>query len=285
MLERRGRLAGKRALVTGSTRGLGEAIATMFAEEEAQVSVTGRSAEDGARVVAAITEAGGEADFVRLDLGDEQSIAAAVDAAAARWGGLDVLVNNAAPTAVISGAGGHYSDRGDAPVDEICTETWRSITGPAIDGLASTLRYAIPHLKKSGAASIVNVSSISSLLGMARFSAYVTTKGAMNALTRSVAADYAPGIRCNALVSGSHESAAMAPTLEIPGMREAFESICLMRRIGHPRELAYAATFFASDESSYITGTCLPVDGGQSIHFAIPYVEADETANAMAGES
>lgn len=271
------RLEGKRALVTGSTRGMGEAIATMFARQGARVVVSGRSEVDGERVVERIRGDGGTAEYVRLDLADEDGVREASDRAGGLWDGLDVLVNNAAPTDVISGAGGGYGDRGDGPVGAVDTDSWRSITVPAIDGLAWSIRYALPHLQRAPRASIVNISSISGQLGMTSFSAYVTTKGAMNALTRSVAADYAPTVRCNALVAGSFETTALAPVLAVPRMREAFESLCLLERVGDPEEMAYAATFLASDESSYITGACIPVDGGQSIRYAIPYVEADET--------
>lgn len=269
-----GRLGGKRAVVTGSTRGLGEAIAVMFGAEGAHVAVCGRSAEDGARVVGSIVEAGGRAEYIRLDLSDEQSVQQAIDRAAELFGGLDVLVNNAAPTGEISGAGGKYQEKLDGAIHELTTERWRAITMPSIDGLAWCIRSAVPHLLKSQAASIVNISSISSMLGMTTHSAYVTSKGAMNALTRAVAADYAPKIRCNALVSGAFMTPALAPAVAIPEIRDSFQKIILMGRIGDPKEMAYTATFFASDESSFITGVCIPVDGGQTIKYPTPFEEA-----------
>jgi len=257
-----GRLAGKRALVTGSTRGIGEAIAITLAEQGAQVAVTGRTAQDGERVVATIVQAGGQAHFVPLDLADEQSIADAISGTVELLGGLDVLVNNGAPT--------EHIQQDDGPLVEITTERWRRITVPAIDGLAWTIRYAMPVLLKAPSASIVNISSLAGITGMMGQAAYVTAKGAMNALTRAVAADYAPTVRCNALVAGAFLTPGMAPVVAVPAIREEFEANTLVGRIGDPREMAQAVTFFASDESSFITGQCLPVDGGQSIRFARP---------------
>jgi NAD(P)-dependent dehydrogenase (short-subunit alcohol dehydrogenase family) len=263
-----GRLAGKRALVTGSTRGIGESIATTLAEQGAHVAVTGRSVQDGERVAAKIVQAGGQANFVPLDLADEQSVADAISRAAELLGGLDVLVNNAAPTEPIQNA--------DGPLVEITTERWRRITVPAIDGLAWTIRYAMPVLLKSPSASIVNISSLAGITGMMGRAAYVTTKGAMNALTRAVAADYAPTVRCNALVAGAFLTPGMAPLVSVPEVRKAFEANTLVGRIGDPREMAQVVAFFASDESSFITGQCLPVDGGQSIRFMRRATESSE---------
>src|SRR5271163_2642186 len=114
-----GRLASKRALVTGSTRGIGEAIATVLAEQGAHVAVTGRTVQDGERVVAQIVQAGGQAHFVPLDLADEQSVADAISRADELLGGLDVLVNNGAPT--------EHIQQADGPLGEITTERWRRI--------------------------------------------------------------------------------------------------------------------------------------------------------------
>jgi len=254
-----GRLAGKRALVTGSTRGIGEAIAIVLAEQGAHVAVTGRTAQDGERVAAQIVHAGGQAHFVPLDLADEQSVADAISRTVELLGGLDVLVNNGAPTEHIQEA--------DGPLVEITTERWRRITVPAIDGLSWTIRYAMPALLKSPSASIVNISSLAGITGMTSQAAYVTTKGAMNALTRAVAADYAPTVRCNALVAGAFLTPGMAPVVADPELRKAFEANTLVGHIGDPREMAQVVAFFASDESSFVTGQCLPVDGGQSIRF------------------
>jgi NAD(P)-dependent dehydrogenase (short-subunit alcohol dehydrogenase family) len=132
----------------------------------------------------------------------------------------------------------------------------------------------MPELLRSPAASIVNISSLAAILGMTSQSAYVASKGAMNALTRSVAAEYAPTVRCNALVSGTFVTPGLAPVVAAPQVRRAFEANTLLGRLGEPREMAAVATFFASDDSSFITGQCLPVDGGQCIKLPVPLMEA-----------
>src|SRR5262245_9129220 len=266
-----GRLAGKRALVTGSTRGMGEATARLFAEYGAHVIVTGRTEEDGLRIVEEIRDAGGTAAGGRLDLGEEESVKACISTAVELMGGLDVLVNNAAPTEAITGmSAGGYGEKKDGQVTEVTTERWRSITTPAIDGLQWTLFYALPHLLESEAASIVNISSLSGTMGVTSQAAYSTSKGAMNALTRVVAAEYAPKVRCNCLVAGGFETPALATVLAAsPQLRGAFEEVTMLDRIGQPQEMAHAVAFFASDESSFIPGQCLPVDGGQSVKYQI----------------
>jgi NAD(P)-dependent dehydrogenase (short-subunit alcohol dehydrogenase family) len=266
-----GRLAGKRALVTGSTRGMGEAIATRFAELGAHVMVSGRTEEDGLAVVERIRDAGGNADWVRLDLADEESVRACIEQSVEVMVGLDVLVNNAAPTEEITGmSAGGYAEKQDGQVTEVTTERWRSITVPAIDGLQWTLFYALPHLLKSEAASIVNISSLAGAMGVTSQAAYSASKGAMNALTRAVAAEFAPTVRCNCLVAGGFETPALATVLAAsPELRRAFEEVTMLDRIGQPEEMAQVAAFFASDESSFITGQCLPVDGGQSTKYQI----------------
>jgi 3-oxoacyl-[acyl-carrier protein] reductase len=268
---RNGRLAGKRALVTGSTRGMGEAIATLFGEYGAHVIVSGRTEEDGLAVIDRIRGAGGKADWVRLDLADEESVKACIDRSAEVMGGLDVLVNNAAPTEHISGMGkSGYGEKKDGLVTEVTTERWRSITIPSIDGLQWTLRYSLPYLLESDAASIVNISSLSGALGVTSQAAYSASKGAMNALTRAVAAEFGPTVRCNCLVAGGFETPGLAPVLAAsPELREAFEGVTMLNRIGQPREIAQVAAFFASDDSSFVTGQCLPVDGGESMKYQI----------------
>lgn len=263
-----GRLSGKVALVTGSTRGIGAGTAKMFAAEGARVVVTGRTAEDGAKVVEAIRRAGGEARFVPLDISYEESIQACIAKAVEIYGALSILVNNATPNDLITGAGsagGNFADRIEGSVTELTTENWRKITSHGIDGLFWMLKYGIKAMQGSGGGSIVNISSIASIQGIAGFDAYVAGKGAMNALTRSVAVTYAPQIRCNAILVGGVATEGGATLTPDPKLAEAYEMKQLTGWLGQPEHIAHVATFLASDESAYVTGQLIPVDGGATV--------------------
>lgn len=264
-----GRLNGKIAIVTGSTKGIGEEIAYGFAREGAKVAVTGRDAKAGQRVVDKIVSEGGTARFVRLELNDEESVANCVKETVDHFGGLNVLVNNAAPTEFIVGLG-----EGDASVDELTLERWHKVTSVGLDGLFLTLRYAIQAMKKGSGGSIINISSNASLQGRGGHDAYTATKGAMNALTRSIAVNYAmDGIRCNCLVAGPFATETAKNALKDPKIMEAFLETTLTHSIAPPSAMAAPAVFFASDESYHITGQLLSVDGGITIMMPIPRVK------------
>jgi NAD(P)-dependent dehydrogenase (short-subunit alcohol dehydrogenase family) len=251
------RLAGKVALVTGSTRGIGRATATRFAAEGAKVVVTGRTRDAGEAVEREIRDAGGDAVFVRTDLAREADIVAAVGVAVERYGGLSTLVNNAAPTELM-GPG-----RLDRAVGELTDEAWDSIMLVGLKAVVWACRHAIPHLANAEGASIVNISSAASILGTPGLDTYTALKGALNTLTRSMAVEYAAaGIRSNAIVSGMVLSSPGAVTLmEDPAIGGATRAMHLTR-LGVPEDIANAALFLASDESKYVTGLELIVDGG-----------------------
>jgi NAD(P)-dependent dehydrogenase (short-subunit alcohol dehydrogenase family) len=272
-----GRLNGKRALVTGGTRGLGEAISKKFAAEGAAVAVTGRTADSGARVVSEIEAAGGTAVYVRLDLADEASVKAAMAEAVEKLGGLDIVVNNAAPTEFITGsADGDLSMKTDGDVVDMTTEDWHKITIPSIDGLFWSLKYSLPHLKGHG--SIINISSTAGIMGAGGLDAYATSKGALQSLTRSVAVNHRGSVRCNCLVAGPFETPGLAPVLAIPAIKQAFDETVLTGSVGKPEDMAAVAAFIASDEACYVNGQLIPVDGGFSMIMPTPRIEA-----AMAG--
>jgi NAD(P)-dependent dehydrogenase (short-subunit alcohol dehydrogenase family) len=260
------RLREKVCLITGSTAGIGRATAELFAAEGARVVVTGRNEERGADVEAAIREAGGEARFIRADLRDEEEIRALVAQASAAFGRMDVLMNNASPTESQRGAA-----RIDGPVTELAAEEWHSVLDAALTSHFLVLKHAIPAIAASGGGSIINISSTASVIGIEGADAYVAAKGALNALTRSLANEYAPfGIRVNTIVVGfvvtSDTARAWEADPEIgPRMRAR-----VLTRLGEPRDIAYAALFLASDESAYVTGSQLFVDGGASIKSSLP---------------
>src|SRR5688572_25707050 len=190
------RLKGKVALVSGSTRGIGRSIAEMFAREGAQVVVSGRTVEKGQKVVDRIRQAGGEAEFVPLDVSDEQSVAHAIQAAVDRFGTLTTLVNNAAPTAEVAGAIKRLA--------EYTTEEWDRIILAGLTGnVFWATRSAIPHLAAAGGGSIINISAGHSVVGSGGFGAYAAAKAGMNSVTRSIAVEEAPRhIRCNTIIVG-----------------------------------------------------------------------------------
>ena len=245
------RLDGKVALVSGSTRGIGRSIAQVFASEGAKVAVTGRTVERGQKVVDLITSEGGEAAFFPLDVTQEPSVASVMDQVVDRFGALTTLVNNAAPTVEV---GSNIK-----PLVDTTTEEWELILRSALTGnVFWACKYGIPHLVKAGGGSIINISSGQSVIGMGGFAAYSAAKGAMNSLTRAIAVEGADdNIRCNAIVVGRVVAKGDAGAGITPGH---------LTRLGVPNDIAYAATFLASDESAFVTGSILTADGGFTIN-------------------
>ena len=249
-----GRMAGELALVTGSTSGIGRAIAVEFAAEGARVVVQGRDAERGAVVVEAARAAGGEAHFVAADLVDLDACDALVAEAAAHLGGLTVLVNNA--VGVSAGR--------DSAVAEMSTEYWEIALRVNLTAPMALCRAALPHMRAAGHGSIINVSSRQAERPSAGMAAYCASKGGLNALTRALAVEYsAEGIRANTLSPGfvvnDRRDADMTPE-----RRARFERMHFTR-LGNARDCAYAAVYLASRESEFLTGINLQLDGGSSI--------------------
>jgi 3-oxoacyl-[acyl-carrier protein] reductase len=256
---------GKVALVTGSTRGIGRAIAVMYAREGAQVVVTGRTEEAGREVEQEIRDAGGDATFVRTDLAVEDDVVRAVRAAVDRYGRLTTLVNNAAPTELM-GPG-----KLDRRVTELTNEGWDSIMLVALKAVVWACKYAIPEMVTAGGGAIVNISSAASLLGTPGLDTYTAAKGALNTLTRSMAVEYAPdNVRSNCIVSGMVLTSEGAfELMEDPAIGGATRAMHLTR-LGVPDDIAYAAVYLASDESAFVTGAVIPVDGGVSARMPVP---------------
>lgn len=247
-----GRLDGTVAIVSGSTRGIGRTIAEMFAAEGAKVAVTGRTADRGAKVVAGIRDTGGDAEFFPLDITDESSVESVMDGVADRFGKLDVLINNAAPTDAVS--------QQVKPLVEYTTEEWdRIITGTLTGNVFWACKYGIPHLIAAGGGSVVNISSAQSVVGMSGFAAYGAAKGAINAITRSLAVENAEyGIRVNTIIVGRVISHKADTGVGVgPGH---------LTRLGIPADIAHCATWLASDESAFVTGSIVTADGGFSIN-------------------
>jgi 3-oxoacyl-[acyl-carrier protein] reductase len=253
------RLAGKVALVTGGTKGIGRTVATVFAREGAKVVIAGRTVAAGEQLQAEITAAGGAAIYVPTDIGNEADVVGVVRATVERFGALTTLVNNAAATH-LSG----LPDRGDSGVGELANDVLGEALQTNLWGLVWCCKHAIAEMSKAGGGSIVNISSGVATKGAAMMDAYSATKGAMNALTRSMAVGYAKrNIRVNAISSGLIESgASITQLLGDPGTRDWLERSIPLPYVGVPEDIAWGCVYLASDESRYVTGAVLPIDGG-----------------------
>ena len=245
------RMEGKIALVTGGAGGIGSAICRLFASEGAKVVVADVDSGRGDGVVTEITGSGGEAIYIDLDVTKEEDWERAVAATVERFGGLNVLVNNA----------GAYSPElvADTPL-----ETWERVMAVNATGTFLGSKHAIPEMKRSGGGSIVNMSSGAGIVGNADGTAYGPAKGAVKILTKTTAHQYArEGIRANSIHPGPIDTPMLhAQTREMADKGDLIGNIP-MGRIGTPEEIAYGALYLASDESSYVTGVELPIDGGR----------------------
>ncbi len=253
------RLDGKVALITGASAGLGRVAAELFAAEGAAVVIADR--DDGSDVVAAIEGAGGRACYVATDVTDDASVAAAVGGAVSTFGGLHVLYNNAG-----------VSPADDDGPETTSDDTWRTVLDVNVTGVARCCRHGIPALLASGGGSIVNVASFVAHMGAATPQiAYTSSKGAVVAMTREIATTYArQDIRANALCPGPVLTPLLAKFLSDDARRQRRLVHIPMGRFGEAIEIARAALFLASDESSFMTGQSLIVDGGITAAYTTP---------------
>ena len=244
------RLEGKVALITGAAHGMGAEDARLFAREGAKVAIADIREEDARKVEAEIAEAGGEAMVIMLDVSKEDQWEQAVAAVVAKFGKLDILVNNAG----ISGSG---------ESDSSSTDAWDRLIDINAKSVFLGMKYAIPEMEKIGSGAIVNISSISGLVGQESIHpGYNASKGAVRLVTKAAAVQHAKsGIRVNSVHPGMLPPMLTSFQRGDPN-REAMNANVPMGREGEPIEVANAVLFLASDEASYITGTELVVDGG-----------------------
>ncbi|UYN96216.1 MAG: glucose 1-dehydrogenase [Enhydrobacter sp.] len=246
------RMQDKIAVISGAASGMGAATARLFAREGAKAVIVADVLEkEGRDVVAEITKAGGRAEFAPLDVTREEQWKAVVDGAVARHGGLHVLVNNAG----ISGSA--FEDLYD-------TDAWNKLMDINATGVFLGMKHAVPALKKSGGGSIVNLSSISGIVGQGYIHVgYNASKGAVRLITKAGAAQHGKdGIRVNSVHPGLMPPMRTSGRTADPAMRAKTLKGVPMGRAGEVDEVAYAILFLASDESSYVTGAELVVDGG-----------------------
>ena len=246
-----GRLDGKVVLISGGARGQGAVEGRMMAAEGAKV-VLGDILDDlGRQVEAELAEAGFDVAYVHLDVTDEAQWQAAVAAAVDRYGKLDVLVNNA----------GILIRKG---IEETSVADWDRIMDVNAKGVFLGAKAAIPAMRQAGGGSIINISSTAGLVGSPEGSAsYTATKGAVRLLTKSTAIQYAPeNIRCNSVHPGPIDTEMIKDAFTDPQQWEARMRRLPLKRIGTSQDIAYGVIYLASDESSFVTGSELVIDGG-----------------------
>ena len=246
------RLKNKVALISGGARGMGAVEAKLFAKEGAKIVIGDVLEDEGRKVEAEINEAGGECVFVPLDVSSEEAWQSAVNEAVSRFGKLDILVNNA----------GIYRAH---IVEETSSAEWDLVMDINAKGVFLGTKYAIPAMRKAGGGSIVNISSVAGLVGSRQTTAYTASKGAVRLLTKSTAVQYASeGIRANSVHPGTIETPMTEGFLAEEGMREDRMNRTPLGRLGRPEDVAYGALYLASDESSFVTGSELVIDGGRT---------------------
>lgn len=257
MMAERARLADKVAIVTGGAEGIGRGSARVFAREGARVAIVDIAEAGGRETERLVRESGGEGFFVAADVGTGEGVARAVAATLERYGGVDVLFNNA----------------GIMPAGTALTHSeadWDRVMEVNLKAIFRFARAVIPHMVAEGGGSIVNTASVQGLRGHRDRLAYVASKHGVIGITRALAADHArQGIRVNAICPGTINTPMLHRVLDTMPDREAalqeFRALHPLGVIGEPEDIAYAALYLASDEARFVTGTTLVVDGGATV--------------------
>jgi NAD(P)-dependent dehydrogenase (short-subunit alcohol dehydrogenase family) len=253
-----GRLDGKVVVITGAAGGIGREAALLFSQEGASVCVADVSAEQGEQTASECRDA----FFQRVDVADETSVQALYAATAERYGGIDVLYNNAG-----------ISPDDDASILETDADAWQRVQDVNLKGVYLGCKYGIPQLLERGGGSVINVASFVALVGAATSQiSYTASKGGVLSMSRELAVQFArQGVRVNALCPGPVETPLLLRIFgDDPAAFERRRAHLPMGRLAKPREIAQAALFLASDESSYVTGATFLVDGGLTAAYVTP---------------
>lgn len=245
-----GKLDNKVAIITGAGMGMGQSEALLFAQEGATVIATDINVEAGEKVVQEILKNGGKAKFLKLDVSDENNWKSVIDETVKAYNKVDVLVNNAGILVFKT-------------LEETTSEEWDRVFKVNAKGVFFGCKYVAPAMRKAGGGSIINISSIYGLIGAPSAAAYESSKGAVRLLTKAAAVDYAKdNIRVNSVHPGLIDTPMTADILKDPTLTKAVLSTTLLARPAKAIEVAKPVLFLASDDSSYMTGSELVVDGG-----------------------
>jgi hypothetical protein len=253
MTKNTGRLDGKVAIITGGGDGIGKGICEVFAEEGARLAVIDINDQTGNATVAQVRELGGDAAYFHCDVGVEEDIAAMTEAVIKTFGGIDVLINNA----------GVHLTKGTL---ETATAEWERCLAVDLRGVWLCTKYCAPAMIARGKGAVVNISSVQGVQTMVNFAAYATAKAGVIGLTRNMALDLAPAIRVNSILPGYIWTPLYDRWLErsrdAENLHKSVVDLQPMKRIGTPRDVAQGCVYLVSDESSWVTGTSLTIDGG-----------------------
>ncbi|MGE7825381.1 SDR family NAD(P)-dependent oxidoreductase [Paenibacillus sp. NPDC093718] len=245
-----GRLDNKVAIITGAAGGMGKADALLFVQEGAKVAITDLQEDKIKDVVAEIEALGGEVIGFKHNVASEEDWVRVVDETVQKFGKIDILVNNAG----VSNA---------TPFMDLTVEGWEKTMSINVTSIFLGQKYVIPHMIEAGGGSIVNISSIAGLTGGSGAGPYTASKGAVRMLTKATAVDFAKhNIRCNSVHPGYIETPMTVDLFKDEHMMQWFQSQTPLPRLGKAEDIARGVLFLASDESSYITGVELPIDGG-----------------------
>lgn len=245
------KLEGKVAIVTGATSGMGRASAKLFAAEGAKVVVTGRNEERAKEVVDDIKAAGNEAIYVIADMSDLDDVKKIFDTTMEEYGTVDILFNNAGMLSM-------------SPLMDLTIEEWNKIFNVNVTSSLVLTQLVAPVMKEKGKGTIVNTCSVASFGAHHGFAAYVDSKHAMAGLTKSIAWELGPEIRCNGIAPGLIHTA-MVDSIGGPAALQQMIDQCPVKRCGEPEDIAAVALFLASDDSAFLDGQVIKVDGGFEI--------------------
>jgi len=249
------RLKNKVAIITGAGSGQGRAAALIFSREGAKIAVSDWKPELGNETVTLVKQAGGEAIFIRTDVSESADVQNLVRTTVSTYGRIDVLYNNAGV--------GFSSSLSMADVINTPEADWDRVIAINLRSMYLTAKYGIPEMIKAGGGSIINTASIAALIGSEAAHAYTAAKGGMVALSRALAVEFGPkNIRVNCICPGAIDTPMIAPVID--PLKKAGQPFMAspIRRLGMPEDIANCALYLASDESSFVTGATLVVDGG-----------------------